>query len=154
MTVRNRPKPPTRTANSEAKEHALQQLALGRQVSSVARELGVRRATVREWRDSPEGRSFLGAEREKRRASFAKAQLLAESVLRDAAISAANVLAEGLESADAETRRRCAEAILDRVGLPKSQRIEGKVERRFDLSTLSIEEKQQLREMVKRAKGT
>lgn len=154
MTVQNRPKPPTRVANSAAKERALEQLALGRQVSSVARDLGVRRATVREWRDSPDGRAFLTTEREKRRASFAKAQILADSVLRDAAIAAANALVEGLESTDPETRRRCAEAILDRVGLPKSQRIEGKVERRFNLSALSVEEKQQLREIVKRAKGT
>lgn len=80
--------------------------------------------------------------------------MLAEAVLRDAAVSAANALVEGLESTDSEERRRCAEAILDRVGLPKSQRIEGKVERRFNLSALSLEEKQQLREMVKRAKGT
>lgn len=154
MTVQNRPKPSTRVANAEAKARALEQLALGRQVSSVARDLDVRRATVREWRDSPDGRAFLSAEREKRRASFAKAQMLAEAVLRDAAVSAANALVEGLESTDSEERRRCAEAILDRVGLPKSQRIEGKVERRFNLSALSLEEKQQLREMVKRAKGT
>lgn len=154
MTVQNRPKSSTRTAGPEAKARALELLSLGRQVSAVAQEFGVRRATVREWRDSPDGRAFLAAAREKRRASFAKAQALAESVLRDAAISAANALVEGLESTDPETRRRCAESILDRVGLPKSQRIEGKVERRFDLSGLSIEEKQQLRSMIKRAKGT
>ena len=153
MTAQNRPKPPVRVANSDAKARALEMLALGQHVSTVARELGVRRGTVREWRDSTDGRAFLDREREKRQATYAEAQARAAAVLRDSATSAANALVEGLESGDPETRRRCAEAILDRVGLPKTQKVEGSIGPALDLSKLDDAELEQLATLTAKAGG-
>jgi len=123
-----------------AKADAMRMLAEGFQLSAVARELGLDRGTVRDWRDSPEGQRLLDAARKTREAELAEGRDAALRILREAAPRAAQRLVDRLASAVPFEATGAAEAILARVGVPRSTKVEATVEPGLDLSALSDDE--------------
>lgn len=123
-----------------AKADAMRMLAEGFQLSAVARELGLDRGTVRDWRDSPGGQRLLDAARKTREAELAEGRDAALRILREAAPRAAQRLVDRLASAVPFEATGAAEAILARVGVPRSTKVEATVEPGLDLSALSDDE--------------
>ncbi len=114
-------------------------LAEGHQLSSVARALELPRTTVLDWRDSPEGQRLLDEARKTREAKLAEGRDAAARILRDAAPRAAQRLVDAL-AAPPPASTAAAEAVLARVGLPRSSKVEMTTEPSLDLSALTDEE--------------
>lgn len=142
---------PPRKGGPEARREAMGLLVEGHQVLAVAEVLGVDEKTVRRWRDSPEGQREMEVSRKAREASFADAADSARRILREAATRAAQVLADQLEDRDAEVRNRAARAILDRTGVPRTERVETTASSPVDLSRLTDEEFAQLEALHRKA---
>jgi len=130
---------PLERGGPEARTEAMRLLAEGFTLTSVAGSLGVDRGTVREWRDSPAGRAELTEARKARAASFADAAEASRRTLREAADRAAQELVDQLDDNDPSVRSLAARTILDRVGVPRTQRIE-QVPGEVDTSMLTDEE--------------
>lgn len=131
--------PPLQRGGPEARAEAMRLLAEGFTLTSVAATLDVDRGTVREWRDSPAGQAELAAARKAREAAFADAAEDARRVLRAAAPRAAQELVDQLDDRDPAVRSLAARTLLDRVGVPRTQRIE-QVPGQEDTSALSDDE--------------
>lgn len=144
---------PARKGGPEARAQAMALLAEGHQVLAVAEELGVDEKTVRRWRDSPEGAKELAAARAARAATFANAAEDARRILREATAKAAQVLVEQLDAADQETRSLAARTILDRVGVPRTERVEATVAPAVGLSRLTDDELAQFEALHAKARG-
>lgn len=104
---------------STEQAQAIVLLSEGLGVTTVAERVGVDRRTIWRWRQAPH---FL-AELQRRREDLLDhgARTLA-SVVPDATAALAAIVRD--PSADATVRLRAAEAILDRVGLGPTQRVE------------------------------
>lgn len=133
----------------EAKARALELLSTGLTVSAVAREVGVHRVAVRDWRDSEEGQSFLKAAREKRAAAFEEAAEEARRMLRENTVRAVQALVDDL--AVPSRRAAAARDILDRVGVLRGESVT--ISRGVDLSNLSDEELAKYAELSAKAQG-
>lgn len=117
----------------------MRMLADGFRIGAVARELGINRCTLRDWRDSPEGQRLLDAARKTREAQIAESRDAALRILRESAPLAAQRLVDAL-AAPPPASTGAAEAILARVGLPRSTVLETTVAPALDLSLLSDDE--------------
>jgi transposase len=151
MTSQKLPKSPKR-GGPVARSDAMRLLAEGYQVGAVARMLGVDRRTVRDWRDSPTGQAELDKARKAREAQLAEGRDAALRILREAAPLAAQRLVDAL-AAPPPASVGAAEAILARVGLPRSSKIEATVEPGVDLSKLSDDEIATLEALHAKARG-
>jgi transposase-like protein len=120
-------------------KRAMGLLSDGYTVSSVAENLGLSRQTVTVWRDSPEGKALLEAACADRDREFRDTVTEARSKLKSLARRAVEVLEDQLESGDEDTAGKAAKTILDRVGLPRTERLELSAER-LNLSALSDDE--------------
>lgn len=114
-------------------------LAEGLTVVSVAERLGCSRMTVADWRDSPDGAAELARATAERRREFEDTVAPARAKLKNLAMRAVEVLATQLESTNADVASKAARTILDRVGLPRAERVEVSVAQR-NLSALSDDE--------------
>lgn len=119
----DRAKPPTHRG-PDAKARAMALLGQGMTLSAVGRELGVDRAAVREWRDSPEGERFLADLRKAREKEFAEIIADGSRALRELALRSISVLKDKLESDLPFESITAAREVLDRVGLLRAERIE------------------------------
>lgn len=137
----------------EARAEAMRLLAEGFMVTAVAEDLGVARATVIRWRDSPEGARELAAARAARAASFADAAEDARRILRESTAKAAQLLVEHLDASDPAVASLAARTILDRVGVPRTERVEAVVAPARDLSKLTDDELAQLEALRAKARG-
>ena len=108
----------------DARLEAMRRLAEGELMASVARALGVRENTIRDWRDSPEGQRELAAARKAREASFADAVEGARRIVRENLERAAQVLADQLGHPDPGVCSLAARTLLDRGGVPRTERVE------------------------------
>lgn len=142
-----------RTGGPDARVEGMRLLAEGYQVTAVGEQLGVDRKTVERWRDSPEGARELAAARAARAAAFANAAEDARRILREATAKAAQVLVEQLDAQDPETRSLAARTILDRVGVPRTERVEAVVAPAADLSRLTDDELAQYEALRAKARG-
>lgn len=152
---RNRPKSPTPRPEPGPKdrETAMALLAEGWMLNDVASVLKVQRATVRRWRDCPEGQQMLSAAKDQRAAVFAEAVADAREVLRNAATKAAHTLVEKLRDPKPFEALTAAEAILARVGLPRASKLEAELRAGVDLSKLSPAELDQFEALTRKAMG-
>lgn len=129
-------------------------LAGGRGVGEVASALGVSESTVFRWRDTPEGQARLAAandERERERAAAAEARrntvVEARTRLHELALKAVEALEGGLNNDDPQARLRAAREVLDRAGVPRTERVEtGAPE--LDLSKLTPDERATMRALL------
>lgn len=136
----------------DAIARAMELLSEGYAIQSVADALGVTRQTIYEWRDSPTGQDALKAARAERSQAFRDTVNEARSELKSLALRAVRVLGEDLVSEDPEVRQRAAKTVLDRVGLPRTERHE-LVPQREDLSRLSDDEVEALRALRAKLEG-
>lgn len=133
-----------RKAGPSARADAMRLLAEGHSVRSVAAMVNVNEATVHRWRQSDEGKTELEKAQAVRDQVFRDTVAEARAELKSLAQRAVRALAEDLDSGDPELRHKAARTILDRVGLPRTERHEV-VPVQEDLSRLSDDEVEMLR---------
>jgi hypothetical protein len=137
----------------EAQAECIRLLSEGWQVSTVARQMGVSRDTIIEWRDCPEGQRQLAAARKARELEFADAVKDSRRLLRENAIRAIQVLVDKLDADTPFEALAAARDILDRAGVLRTERIELPTEKGVDLSKLSDAEFLELRRLRAKARG-
>jgi transposase-like protein len=123
-----------------ARARAMELLAEGYTVTAVARQLGLSRPTVRGWRDSPDGQKQLAAARAARDAESREVVADARRIVRANLAFAAQVLADKLRSPHPHVALAAARELLDRGGLPRTERVEGGGAPAADLSRLTDDE--------------
>lgn len=137
----------------ELRAEALRLLTENYTLSAVARMLGVNRNTVREWRDSPEGQRSLEQARTARAEQYQNAAEQARQVIRENVARAAQTLADNLDAPNRRDRATAARELLDRGGVPRTERVEGGAGRSADLSRLTDEQLVQLARLQQLAMG-
>lgn len=130
---------PERRLGPEALADAMRLLVEGWTVTAVSKDLGITRHTVRAWRESPEGAAAYAEAKKARDAATQSAADEARQVLKAGAVIAAQALVAAAQRGPLAERIRAASTILDRVGVPRTERIES-VEAPVDLSALSDDE--------------
>lgn len=148
---RQNPPEPASVGGPEARAKAMLLLAEGFTVTGTAAQVGVHRSTVRGWRDSIEGQRELDAARKARAAQFADAADQSLRTLREAAPLAAQRLRDRLNSTVPFEAINAAEAILSRVGVPRSTKVEATGDAGIDLSLLSDDEVNELERLHTKA---
>lgn len=149
-THRNAAKPAVfdgRKIGPETRERALRLLAEGFPVTAIAQEVGCNRSTVRLWRDSPEGDARLKALRRERDAQYSEDIEDARRALKSAALDAVKTLVQQLRSTKSAVAVTAAQAILDRIGVPRTERVETVKQKRADFSKLTTEELRELKRL-------
>lgn len=141
-----------RKGGVDAKAEVMRLLAEGLTISAVAAQAGVDRKTVRAWRDSIEGQALLDDARKARAAQFADAADQGRRILKESTAKAALRLTERLGSKVPFEAVTAAEAILSRVGLPRSTLVQSSPEEEFDLSQLEDAETAQLEALLAKAR--
>ena len=148
MTSRNRAKssvrakkpPPDQSKGGPvARAEAMRLLATGFTITAVSKQLKVGRGPVVAWRESPDGKAEFTAFLKERDKQLREAADGALRILRDGADKAARVLVEQLGDRDPSVRSLAARTLLDRVGVPRTERIET-APAPIDTSGLSDEE--------------
>lgn len=148
------PKPASalRKGGEDARAEAMRLLAEGHMVVTVAEQVGVAEKTVRRWRDSPDGQAALRKVREARAAQFRDAAEGARRIIRESLEAAAQVLVDDLRSTDPEVRNRAARTLLDRGGVPRTERVETATVDPVDLSKLDDDELREWKRLRAKAK--
>lgn len=134
-----------------AREEAYRMIAEGIPMRAVARELRVNHETVTAWRDSSEGKERLDALRAKRDQELGAIQRKARLQLEALIPRAVQRLGDALESANLNVVVRASAQILDRAGMPRTERVEAVGDGEIDLSELTAEELDQLRALHEKA---
>ncbi len=160
-TQRNPAQPSTRKRKSANKRkigpgalaQAMVLLAEPLTLEAVAAELKVNRGTVQVWRDSPAGQEKLAIARKARETALLDTVERARKVGEQAAMSAMQALVDATTHGPTKDRIRAAATILDRIGIPRTERVEASVTASFDLERLSVEELKALDSLHKKARG-
>lgn len=135
-----------------ARDLAMTYLAEGFTLTATAKGVGVHRDTVRAWRDSPAGQKKLDELRKARADQFADAADQGRRILREAAPQAAQRLVTRLRSKVPFEAVTAADAILSRVGLPRTTKVETSPDDEYDLSKLNDTEQQLLEVLLAKAR--
>ena len=149
--ARNRPKSPAPEPGPKDRELAMAMLAEGWMLNDVAATLRVQRATIRRWRDCPEGQRMLAEAKAQRAVVFAEAVRGARELLSGNALHAAQVLVDKLRDPKPFEALTAAEAILGRVGLPRATKTEVDLRPSADLTKLSPSELDTYEALVRKA---
>jgi transposase-like protein len=149
--TRKNPNKRRRPSKEIKREAGAALVASGETVRAAAKSLGTDAASLGEWLRTECGTAAL--ERYKQQHAAAMAPTMAESheLLRAGALASVHALLDTVRSSKGLARIKAAEAILDRVGLPKVQKIEGTVAPALDLSRLDDAELDQLTELTAKA---
>ena len=150
MTRKN-PNKRRRPSKEIKREAGAALVAGGETVRAAAKRLGTDAAALGAWLRSECGTEAL--ERYKREHAAAMAPTMSESreLLKAGALASVHALLDTVRTSKGLARIKAAEAILDRVGLPKVQKVEGTVAPALDLSKLSDEELDALSELTEKA---
>lgn len=127
-------------------------LAEGENITAVAEACDVSRTTIYQWRASPEGQRLYAEAKKARDEALKGAIEEARTILRAGAVDAARTLVELSGSGPAPERVRASVTILDRVGLPKVERLETVETTDEDLGLLTDTELEQLEALRAKAK--
>lgn len=152
MSARDRPRKPTVRRGDDPRTEAARLLGEGLTASEVSRRLGVHERTVRRWRDNPASAPIIENARAMRAQAVADSVDEARRILRDAAPDAARAVVDALDSPDPADQLRAAAMLLDRVGVPRTERVET-ADVEHDFSALSPEERAQLRALLTKAES-
>lgn len=150
MTASNRRKP--QRGGETPREQAMALLAEGITIAEVSRRLGLHRRTVEKWRTTAAGAAALETAKEQAFEAFQSTVEAARSKLSAAADEATDVLLVVLRNSDSDpgTRLRAASMVFDRVGLPRTQRLETPPTP-LDTSKLSDQELADLEALLRKA---
>ena len=118
----------------------------------MSRRLGLHRRTVEKWRTTAAGAAALETAKEQAFEAFQSTVEAARSKLSAAADEATDVLLVVLRNSDSDpgTRLRAASMVFDRVGLPRTQRLETPPTP-LDTSKLSDQELADLEALLRKA---
>lgn len=151
--TRKKPNKTHRPSRDIKREQGAALVASGETVRAAAKTLGTDAGDLGEWLRTECGSAAL--ERYKQQHASAMAPTMAESreLLKAGALASVHALLDTVRSSKGLARIKAAEAILDRVGLPRVQKVEGTVAPALDLSKLSDDELEQLSELTAKAGG-
>ena len=128
-------------------------LVEGMPVGEVADLLGVDRHTVSQWKNSPEGYRVMSDSRKAREAVYRDVAADGVRKIREAVDKAIDVLVEQLDHRDPEVRSLAARTLLDRGGIPRTQRLETSAAPAVDYTKLSPDELRAVREAQQKARA-
>lgn len=153
-TARPKPEPKGEGVNigPESQARALVMLVEGCSVTYVAETLKITRPTVRRWRDSPEGQVEIARARKARADAYLDAAEAARRTFRENLDRAAQVLVDHLDDPDPAVASVAARTMLDRMGVPRAERVEN-VAAPMDLSKFTAEELEQWGALLVKAGG-
>lgn len=154
--AQNRPissDPPRREPGPKDRQLAMAMLAEGWHLNDVAATIKVQRATVRRWRDCPEGQRLLSEAKAKRAEIVSSALGDAREILSTHAVQAARTLVDKLRDPKPFEALTAAEGILSRVGLPKASKVEMDLRAQVDLARLTPEELDAFERLLRKAMG-
>jgi transposase-like protein len=120
-TASNRKKP--QRVGVTVRDRAMALLAEGLSIAEVSRQLDVHRRTIEKWRATT-GAAALETAKEQASEAFQSTVETARARLSAAADEATDVLLEVLREGEHGDKLRAASMLFDRVGLPRTQRIE------------------------------
>lgn len=142
-TAANRSTPHRGTATTRDRAMAL--LAEGETIAEVSRALKVHRRTIEKWRGTAAGAAALETAKEQASEAFQSTVEAARAELSAAAREATEAVLTVLRDGDTDPglRLRAASMVFDRVGLPRTQRLETPPAE-MDTSKLSPEQLDQL----------
>ncbi len=143
MTPPNPPPPPRTLGATERTAEITRRLEAGQSVAHIARELTCARLTVRTVRNDPEMQARIAAACKAREDAHAGHLATARGLMLEATIDVAQAFIDALDHADPRVRLLAAKEIADRIGLPRTERLESAAPP-TDLSKLSTEELEQL----------
>ena len=144
---------PVRRFGEDGRGEAMRLLAEGLPVVDVAEACGVDEKTVRRWKSSPEGYQQLAAARKAREAVYRDVAADGVRKIREAVDKAIDVLVEQLDHRDPEVRSLAARTLLDRGGIPRTQRLETSAAPAVDYTKLSPDELRAVREAQQKARA-
>lgn len=145
---RNRPSADAR------REQAAALVASGTPTAAAAKAVGTDKDAFAEWLRTECGSAALERYKQQHAAAMAPTIEASRELLRAGALASVIALLDTVRTGKRPERVRAAEAILDRVGLPRVQKVEGTVAPALDLSKLSDEELEQLTELTAKAGAT
>ena len=144
---------PVRRIGEDARAEAMRMLVAGMPIGEVADALGVDRGTITAWKHSPEGYSVLAEARKAREAVYRDAVADGVRKIREATDKAIDVLVDQLDHSDPEVRSLAARTLLDRGGIPRTQRLETSAAPAVDYGKLSPDELRAVRELQRKAQA-
>lgn len=145
--------PPRPEPGPKDRQLAMAMLAEGWHLNDVAATIKVQRATVRRWRDCPEGQRMLSEAKAKRAEIVSAALGDAREILSTHAVQAARTLVDKLRDPKPFEALTAAEGILSRVGLPKASKVEMDLRAQVDLARLTPEELDTFERLTRKAMG-
>lgn len=151
MTAPVRPRSPRRGATP--RDRAMRLVADGLSLAEAARQVGVHARTVRRWRDSEDGAATLATAKVEAEDAFVSTVEAARAELSAAASAASKAVLEVLTAGAPQDRLRAASMVFDRVGLPRTQRVETEPAP-MDTSKLTDDELADLEALLRKAGGT
>lgn len=141
-----------RRIGPEARDVAMSLLAEGYSVTAVAAEMKVKRETVIRWRETVEGQKSLAKHRAARTEALKGTAERARAILEAGAAQAAETLVELVGAGPSKDRIRAAATLLDRIGVPRTERVEVEAATE-DLTGLTDDELAELERLRAKAKG-
>lgn len=145
------PAVPSKRIGEDGRAEAMRLLVEGMPVGEVAEVLGVDRGTVAKWKNTPDGYRQLAEARRARESVYRDAAADGVRKIREAVDKAIDVLVDQLDHRDPEIRSLAARTLLDRGGIPRTQRVENAGASSFDYSKLSPDELRAVREAQRKA---
>ncbi len=146
----NRSKRPSADAR---RERAAQLVATGTPTHKAAKAAGTDKDAFAEWLRTDCGTAALARYNAQHAKAMASTITEGRELLKAGALASIMALLDTVRSARGLARIKAAEAILDRVGLPRVQKVEGTVSAKHDLSGLSDDELEQLAELTAKIGG-
>ncbi len=134
------------------RQEALALLGEGVTAAEAARRVGVHERTVRKWRDLEGSPLVIEEAAETRKAVFADSIEEARRILRAAAPDASRAIVGALGASKDADVIRAAATLLDRVGVPRTERVET-IGGEVDYSHMTPEKRALLRELLAEAMG-
>lgn len=128
-------------------------VASGETVRAAAKRLGTDATALGEWLRTECGAAALERYKQEHAAQMMPTMTESRELLRAGALASVRALLDTVRTGKGLARIKAAEAILDRVGLPKVQKVEGAVTTSLDLARLSDAELEQLAELTAKAGG-
>ena len=141
-----------RRIGPEARDAAMALLAEGFTITAVAAEMKVKRDTIVRWRDTVEGQRALAKHRAERVEALKGTADKAREILESGATAAAETLIELVASGAAKDRIRAAATLLDRIGVPRTERVEATVGTDEDLTALTDDELREYERLITKAR--
>lgn len=152
--TRKKPNKTHRPSRDIKREQGAALVASGETVRKAAKTLGTDAGDLGEWLRSECGSAALERYKQEHAAAMAPTMNESRELLKAGALASVHALLDTVRTSKGLARIKAAEAILDRVGLPRVQKVEGTVAPALDLSKLSDDELDKLTELTVKAGGT